>query len=115
MGEATLSPLAMVVAAVMAGIVLIAAIKLLWGMALWAKRSEHRVGDRWGEEAVEVVEWSGREGYVRAGGELWRATGAQALRPGDRVRVARTRGLSLEVKPIPSPQGGESAPSDGAA
>lgn len=93
----------------MAGIILVAVVKLLWGMALWARKSDHRVGDRWGDEPVEVVEWNGREGYVNAGGELWRAAGAEGLRPGERVRVAKTKGLLLEVRRI------EKAPNDGAA
>ena len=93
----------------MAGIILVAVVKLLWGMALWARKSDHRVGDRWGDGPVEVVEWSGRDGYVNAGGELWRAAGPEGLRPGERVRVAKTKGLQLEVRRI------EKAPADGAA
>lgn len=103
----SLSPPAIAVAVGLASIVLVAVVKLLWGMALWAKKSEHRVGERWGDEAVEVVEWSGREGYVRAGGELWRATSADALRQGERVRVAKTKGLLLEVKKISAPKAGD--------
>jgi membrane protein implicated in regulation of membrane protease activity len=67
-------------------------------MALWAKKSDHRLGERWGGEHVEVVEWSAGEGYVRAGGELWRATSRDALSPGDEVKVARMDGLNLEVR-----------------
>lgn len=70
----------------MAGIILVAVVKLLWGMALWARKSDHRVGDRWGDEPVEVVEWSGRDGYVNAGGELWRAAGPRVA-----ARRARPR------------------------
>lgn len=81
----------------LAGVVILAAVKLVWGMAQWAKKSEHRVGERWGGEHVEVVEWEGTSGYVRAGGELWRAVSKDALAPGDQVRVARMDGLILDV------------------
>jgi membrane-bound ClpP family serine protease len=49
-----------------------------------------------GDEHVDVVEWSGEEGYVRAGGELWRARSDAALAPGDRVKVVRMDGLMLD-------------------
>jgi membrane-bound ClpP family serine protease len=98
----SLTPQATAIAVIMASLVLLAAVKLFWGMALWAKKSDHRLGERWGEEPVEVVEWGGREGYVRAGGELWRAASADALSVGERVRVLKTKGLVLEVKKIPA-------------
>ena len=96
MTDAIVSP--PLVAALLGGIVLFAAVKLFWGAALWAKRSEHRVGDRWGRETVEVTEWSGSGGYVSAGGELWRAISKDPLRAGNRVVVAKAKGLTLEVK-----------------
>lgn len=99
-----LTPQAAAVAFGLAVVVGLAAVKLVWGMAQWAKTSDHRLGERWGAESVEVVEWSGREGYVRAGGELWRAMSADALAPGDRVIVAKTRGLLLEVKKNSTPR-----------
>lgn len=92
------SPQALVVAIVLLGLVVLAAVKLLWGMALWTKKSDHRVGDRWGGEHVEVVEWTGAEGYVRAGGELWRAHSKDQVAAGDAVRVLRMDGLILEVR-----------------
>lgn len=79
-------------------VVLFAAVKLLWGAAQWAKKPQHRIGDRWGSETVEVVEWSDGAGYVTAGGELWRAVSKEALRPGDRVVVSKSKGLTLEVR-----------------
>lgn len=82
----------------LAGVVTLTAVKLVWGMSQWAKKSEHRVGERWGGEHVDVVEWSGTSGYVRAGGELWRAVSKEPLAPGDSVRVARMDGLILEVR-----------------
>lgn len=95
-----LSPQAVAAAVFLAGVVALVAVKLVWGMALWAKKSDHRLGARWGSETVEVVEWSMGSGYVRAGGELWRATSADDLGPGDRVKVAKTRGLVLDVKKV---------------
>ena len=79
-------------------VVLFAAIKLVWGVSQWAKKPQHRVGDRWGEEHVEVTEWRGGAGYVSAGGELWRAVSKDDLRPGDRVTVSKVKGLTLEVR-----------------
>lgn len=89
--------IAIAVAAVFAAIILLAVATLLWGMAQWAKKPAYRVGEYWGGARAEVVEWSGREGYVRAGGELWRARAAQAFEPGETVRVAGVDGLVLEV------------------
>ena len=47
---------------------------------------------------AEVTEWSGKEGYVMAGGERWRAISNDALQPGDQVAVAAMDGLVLRVK-----------------
>lgn len=86
------------IAALLGGVVGFAIIKLLWGAALWTKKSDYRIGERWGHEAVEVAEWSGGKGLVSAGGELWRATSKDALAPGDRVVVQKVKGLTLEVR-----------------
>ncbi len=94
----SLPPAAFAAALFFVGCIAFVALKVLWGMAQWTKRSEHRVGERWGGEHVEVIEWSETQGYVRAGGELWRATSADALAPGDQVRVARMDGLILSVR-----------------
>lgn len=80
------------------GVIAFAALKLGWGVALWARRPAFRVGDRWGDELAEVEQWSGEAGYVRAGGEVWRAISIETLRPGDRVCVMKTNGLTLEVR-----------------
>lgn len=87
-----------IVAGVLASIVAFAAIKLAWGVSQWSKKPQHRIGERWGEERVEVTEWRGNAGYVSAGGELWRATSNDALAPGDRVYVQKAKGLTLEVR-----------------
>lgn len=94
----SLSPVAFAAAVFCVGCVAFVALKLVWGMAQWTKKSDHRVGERWGGEHIEVVEWSGGQGYVRAGGELWRATASEALSPGDQVKVAHMDGLVLEVR-----------------
>ncbi len=91
-------PNAWVAVALFGGIIAFAALKLLWGAALWTRRTPHRVGDRWGAELIEVKEWSQGKGYVMAGGELWRAASKDALAPGDRVTVLKSKGLTLEVR-----------------
>lgn len=75
-------------------------LKLVIGVAQWARPSPHRVGGRWGVESVEVVDWDGETGHVLAGGELWRAFGPSGLNPGDRVAVRKTEGLQLLVRRI---------------
>jgi membrane-bound serine protease (ClpP class) len=47
---------------------------------------------------AEVLEWSGGQGYVRVGGERWKAVGEEALAPHDRVEVRDSRGLVLVVR-----------------
>jgi membrane-bound serine protease (ClpP class) len=90
--------LAIMIAVAMGVVILFTAVKLIWGAAQWSQRPQHRVGDRWGTEHVEVVEWSGGTGLVSAGGELWRATSADPLVAGDVVSVAKVNGLTLEVR-----------------
>lgn len=102
MGDAELTslpPRALAVAAAVlfAATILMAALVLVWGMAQRAKKPEHRVGALFGGERVEVVEWAGTEGYVRAGGELWRARSEGPIEPGEKVKVAGMDGLVLEV------------------
>ena len=46
----------------------------------------------------EVVEASGHDGWVEVQGERWRVHGTRELRPGERVRVTRVNGLTLEVE-----------------
>lgn len=49
---------------------------------------------------AEVVDWSGKEGRVRIHGETWRASGNVSFAPGQRVRVAGLKGLTLDVEPL---------------
>jgi membrane-bound serine protease (ClpP class) len=45
----------------------------------------------------ELIEADGVEGYAEVGGERWRVRAPQVLRVGQRVRVARVDGLTLDV------------------
>ena len=47
----------------------------------------------------EVIECTGREGWAEVDGERWKVRAAQPLRTGERVRVTRVDGLTLEVSP----------------
>ena len=48
----------------------------------------------------EVIESGGPEGWASVEGERWHVRAAQALYPGQRVRVTRIDGLTLEVSPV---------------
>ena len=60
-------------------------------------KTPYRIGDAMNVQHAEVVEWRDGEGYVTAGGELWRAVSKDALQPGDAVTVASVSGLTLSV------------------
>ena len=47
----------------------------------------------------EVIECTGPEGWAEVDGERWKVRAAQPLRTGERVRVTRVDGLTLEVSP----------------
>lgn len=81
-----------------AGAFAILALKLIWGMAQWGRKSPHRLGDQMANARAEVTDWAGREGEVRVGGELWRAQSFDELSTGDEVVVTRVDGLRLNVK-----------------
>ncbi|MBB5517717.1 NfeD family protein [Amphiplicatus metriothermophilus] len=97
-GVAALPAIAWAAGVVCAGAILFLAVVLGWGAALGGESGDHRIADEWGGERVTVTEWSGAEGYVRAGGELWRARAAAPLAPGEEVEVVRRAGLVLEVR-----------------
>lgn len=48
----------------------------------------------------EVIDWSGTSGHVRIHGEVWLASAALPLRPGQQVEVHAMDGLRLKVIPI---------------
>lgn len=47
----------------------------------------------------EVIEFDAGEGWATVDGERWKVRAEQPLRPGQRVRVTRVDGLTLEVNP----------------
>jgi membrane-bound serine protease (ClpP class) len=47
----------------------------------------------------EVIEFGGGEGWAAVDGERWKVRAEQPLRPGQRVRVTRVDGLTLDVSP----------------
>lgn len=82
--------------AVLAGFALVAAAKI-YGLFFMRWKTPYRIGDAMNVQHAEVVEWRDGEGYVTAGGELWRAVSKDALQPGDAVTVASVSGLTLSV------------------
>jgi membrane-bound serine protease (ClpP class) len=50
---------------------------------------------------ANVIEWEGQVGRVRCGGESWTAMADRHLNlhPGDRVRIMRVEGVTLEIEP----------------
>lgn len=83
---------------------LIAAVLIALGALAMATQRARRTGYQLGEEFTGdagVVEiWEGRSGYVRVGGELWKAEAKAALAPGDSVKVAKKDGMLLRVTPL---------------
>lgn len=83
---------------------LIAAVLVALGAAAMATQRARKTGYQLGDEFTlnaGVVEiWDGRSGYVRIGGELWKAEAKVALAPGDSVKVARKDGMLLRVTPV---------------
>src|SRR5919197_810813 len=72
----------------------------------WSQRRQAKVG----AEALlgataRVVSRLDPDGRVQVKGELWqaRSTGAEPLEPGAAVRILALEGLTLVVKPEPSP------------
>jgi membrane-bound serine protease (ClpP class) len=49
--------------------------------------------------AGEVIEFGGGEGWATVDGERWHVRAEQPLRSGQRVRITRVDGLTLEVRP----------------
>ena len=47
-----------------------------------------------------VLDWSNGEGLVRALGEIWRASAQKSLKPGQRVKVTKIKGLRINVDPV---------------
>ena len=58
----------------------------------------------------DIIEFGGSEGWASVDGERWHVRAAQPLHPGQRVRITRINGLTLEVSPVT-----EAATSQGAS
>jgi membrane-bound serine protease (ClpP class) len=76
---------------------------LLLGIVSFAVRARQRpvVSGREGllREAAEAVEAFERQGLVRVHGELWNAVTQTPVRAGQRLRIVRIDGLTLQVEP----------------
>ena len=71
------------------------------GMAAKARRRPVVSGTRRMIGALgEVIEFGGAEGWAAVDGERWRVRAAQPLHAGQRVRITRIDGLTLDVSPI---------------
>jgi membrane-bound serine protease (ClpP class) len=71
------------------------------GMAAKARRRPVVSGTRRMIGALgEVIEFGGAEGWAAVDGERWRVRAAQPLHAGQRVRITRVDGLTLDVSPI---------------
>lgn len=89
----------------------VASALLIVAMFSVAMKTRHRVvvsgpANLVGMEA-EVVESSGREGWVSLRGETWRAVSDAPLQIGQRVRVVGRKGLVLDVVPLDGKEKGE--------
>lgn len=54
--------------------------------------------EAWIGKEAEVLEWAGNGGWVRFGGDRWKAVGQADFTPNERVVVSGYRGLILEVQ-----------------
>lgn len=94
-------PVRFAVILLLAGFAAVSVAKI-YGLFFMRWKSPYRLGQSMDVQHAEVVEWNdgpnGGEGYVTAGGELWRANAAEPLKPGDQVTVAAINGLRLSVK-----------------
>jgi membrane-bound serine protease (ClpP class) len=92
---------------VAAGTAITAAFFLLAVGAAWRA---HRRGVMTGETALigqtgRVVTWDGQRGFVHVHGEDWQAQSDAALAPGQAVRIASRRDLTLIVEPDSTSRG----------
>lgn len=65
-----------------------------------ARRTGYQLGDEFTPDAGVVEIWEGRSGYVRIGGELWKAEAKAPLARGAAVKVAKKDGMLLRVTPL---------------
>lgn len=76
------------------------ALAKLWGLFFMRWKTPFRVGETMDVQHAKVVEWTGNEGYVSAGGELWRAISTDGLAAGDCVKIRAVNGLLLTVEHV---------------
>ncbi len=85
-----------------------AVIAFLSGLVYWLITRAMRNPVATGTESIigtraEVISVSNLQGYakylVRAGGEIWTASGAGNLQPGEMVTIAAVDGIKLVIKP----------------
>lgn len=76
----------------------VVAVAKIYGLFFMTGKSPHRIGDAMANARAEVTEWRDGQGYVMAGGELWRARSEDALNAGDAVVVLSADGLELRVR-----------------
>jgi membrane-bound serine protease (ClpP class) len=90
-----------VITAALSGLVMIFLLGYVWR----AHRRPVTTGNRsWIGKEAEVLEWTADScmGYVRCGGERWRAVGEENFTPNECVEVRGRNGLVLEVGRKPS-------------
>lgn len=78
---------------------------LLFGIVSFAMRARRRpiVSGIEGllREPGEAVDAFERQGFVRVHGEVWRAVSSVPVHAGQKLRILRVDGLTLEVEPLP--------------
>ncbi|PMR72328.1 NfeD family protein [Halomonas heilongjiangensis] len=85
------------------GIALLAAVFMLWTLTrfMGLRRRPAKTGQEelLGSEAKVLEDFDG-SGHVRLMGERWNARSTAPLRKGQKVRVVRVEGLTIEVEPL---------------
>jgi membrane-bound serine protease (ClpP class) len=97
LGDFFANPVGLGILAIVAGFAIVALAKI-YGLFFMRWKTPFRVGEAMHVRRAEVVDWDGDEGHVRAGGELWRATSADALSAGEAVVIKSVDGLTLRVR-----------------
>ena len=95
--HADVAPSLVAIGLIAAGFLFVSIAKL-YGFFFMRGPRHHRMGSSMSTVKAEVTEWAGKQGYVRAGGELWKAQSKQSLSVGDQVRIAHVDGLVVTVK-----------------